>query len=76
MLDKISKHGKRDITLMEYKIKLDWILKLTLIELIEMLKELGFRIKRVPIANQIIESNDSLLKEWKSKKMKWWKTEN
>ena len=76
MLDKISKHGKRDITLMEYKIKLDWILKLTLIELIEMLKELGFGIKRVPIANQIIESNDSLLKEWKSKKMKWWKTEN
>ena len=81
MLDRVSKHGKKDIDFFDYKNKLDWILKLDSSELQGMLSELGFRIKTClfvtlsinpRVATEIIEANASLLKEWKSKKMKWW----
>lgn len=73
MLDKVSKHGQKDVTYYDYKTKLDWILKLDHFELLEMLKEMGFRIKKGLLAIEIIEANAPLLKEWRSKKMAWWK---
>lgn len=71
MLDRLSKHGKRDITYVDYKSKLDWILRLESLELLGMLQEMGFRIKRGLLAIEIIEANAPLLKEWKGKKMEW-----
>ena len=73
MLDKVSKHGQKDVTYYDYKTKLDWILKLDYFELLEMLREMGFRIKKGLLAIEIIEVNAALLKEWRSKKMAWWK---
>jgi hypothetical protein len=73
MLNIVSKHGKKDVIFAEFKAKLDWILKLDYFELIEMLWEMGFRIKKGLIAIDIIEANAPLLKEWRSKKRKWCK---
>jgi len=73
MLNIVSNHGKKDVIFVEFKARLDWILKLDYFELINMLREMGFRIKKGLIAIDIIEANAPLLKEWRTKKRKWCK---